>query len=173
MYENDVSAKALGEWLDVSDRTVRELAEKGIAVRTKRGRYDLKQSVINHMRHLREVSAGRGGEKQILDLTAERARLAKEQADGQEMKNAQLRGDLLHVDDVVRNWQDIIRKATSAILAVPDRIAQRHATTPELREALDREIRDTLNDLADYDEGAPSSSCELQAANEIEAIRVG
>lgn len=173
MYENDVSAKALGEWLDASDRTVRDLAEKGIAVRTKRGRYDLKQSVINHMRHLREVSAGRGGEKQILDLTAERARLAKEQADHQEMRNAQMRGDLLHVDDVVRNWQDIIRKATSAVLAVPDRIAQRHTITPELREALDREIRDTLNDLADDEEGAPPGTRQLQAADEIEAQPVG
>lgn len=173
MIENDVSAKALGEWLDASDRTVRELAEKGIAVRTKRGRYDLKQSVINHMRHLREVSAGRGGEKQILDLTAERARLAKEQADAQEMKNAQLRGDLLHVDDVVRNWQDIIRKATSAILAVPDRIAHRHSIPADLREALDREIRETLNDLSNDEEGAPSGTSQLQAAHAVAAEPVG
>lgn len=173
MSENNVSAKALGEWLDTSERTVRELAEKGIAVRTGRGRYDLKQSVINHIRHLREVSAGRGGEKQILDLTAERARLAKEQADGQELKNAQLRGELLHVDEVVANWSDIYRRFTARLVAVSDRITARMSVPAEIAQAFDREIRESLNELADHEEGSPTGRSQPPAADETEPERVG
>lgn len=43
--------------------------------------------------HLREVAAGRGGEN-ALELAAERARLAKEQADKLAMQNAVTRGEL-------------------------------------------------------------------------------
>jgi hypothetical protein len=42
------------------------------------------------------------------DLDRERARLAKEQADGHELKNAQLRGELLPADEVVAGWQNAI-----------------------------------------------------------------
>jgi phage terminase Nu1 subunit (DNA packaging protein) len=173
MSENDVSAKALGEWLDVSDRTIRELAERGIAVRTGRGRYDLKQSVINHTRHLREVSAGRGGENQILDLTAERARESKERADNLALKNEQLRGELLHVDDVVRNWQDILRRVSSSLLSVPERVAARRSVDADIVQAFDREIRDTLNDLADDEDGSPARLEQPAPADEATSERVG
>src|SRR3954464_630052 len=47
------------------------------------------------------------------DLDRERTRLAKEQADGHELKNAQLRGDLLPADEVVAGWAAAIGRARS------------------------------------------------------------
>src|SRR3954451_13323683 len=39
------------------------------------------------------------------DLDRDRARLAREQADGHELRNAQLRGELLPAAEVVAGWQ--------------------------------------------------------------------
>lgn len=85
-----MSARQLGEVLGLNERTVRELVDRGIVNRTGRGRYDLFGSVLAYVEHLRTVAAGRGGEAASYDLTRERARLAKEQADERELKNAAL-----------------------------------------------------------------------------------
>ena len=160
-----VSAKALAEWLGVSDRTVRDLADRGVVVRIDRGRYDLKASVCRYASHLREVAASRGGEDQLLDLTAERARLAKEQADGQAMKNAQLRGDLVAREDVLRGWQDILRKVRSGMLAVTSRVRQRISTIDAAQAAIiDREIRDALEALADGSDHDGDGAVESKTA---------
>jgi phage terminase Nu1 subunit (DNA packaging protein) len=50
-----------------------------------------------------ERSAARAGD---LNLDAERARLAKEQADGQALKNAALRDSLLPAEEVVTAWRE-------------------------------------------------------------------
>jgi len=49
--------------------------------------------LLAYCEHLREVAAGRGGEA-TFELAAERARLAKEQADKVGMQNAERRGEL-------------------------------------------------------------------------------
>lgn len=142
-----VSAKELGQWLGVTDRMVREYADRGIVVRHGRGKYLLQESVTNLLRHLREVSAGRGGADAQLDLTTEKARLAKEQADGQELKNKQLRGELVLAADVEREWSDILRGVRAGVLAVPSRVRAAVGLTPEQATELDAELRRTLTDL--------------------------
>lgn len=143
-----VGAREVADWIGASDRTVRELADKGIAVRVGRGKYDLRETIRNYSAHMREVSAGRGGETQILDLTEQRARLAKEQADGQEIKNAQLRGELVSAVEVARQWEDMIRTAAAAMLAVPSRCADRLSLERFQTEVIDREIREALEALS-------------------------
>lgn len=148
--ENIVTAKVVGDWLGVSDRTISDLAIRGQAKKIGRGKYDLRETVRLYTAHLREVAAHRGGEAQILDLTQERARLAREQADGQELKNKQTRGDLVAREDVTRGWQDICRKIRSGMLAVTSRVRQRISTIDAAQAAIiDREIRDALEALAD------------------------
>src|SRR5688500_17296824 len=105
-----VGSGELADYLGVSSQSIAAFANDGKVVRISRGKYDLKASVQTYTAHLREVAAARGGEAQILDLTQERARLAKEQADGQELKNRQLRRELLPAADVEREWSDILRK---------------------------------------------------------------
>ena len=95
------------------------------------------------------MASGRGGEEQVYELTAERARLAKEQADAHEMKNAISRGQLVEADHVRREWSDILRKVRAAILASPSRLRQRlpHLTAHDV-EAMDGELRRALSEAA-------------------------
>lgn len=166
-----VSAKALGQWLDVTDRMVREYADKGIVIRSGRGKYLLQESVTNLVKHLREVSAGRGGETQILDLTAERARLAKEQADAQALKNAQLRGELVHSDAVQAEWTDMIRLMRSNMLAVPARCRQRNnGFGPAETDLIRREITEALEAIANDRDHASAIAGDGDASAEKEAV---
>lgn len=163
--ENIVTAKVVGDWLGVSDRTISDLAIRGQAKKIGRGQYDLRETVQLYTAHLREVAAGRGGEKQILDLNQERARLAREQADGQELKNAQTRGDLVAREDVLRGWQDILRKVRSGMLAVTSRVRQRISTIDAAQAAIiDREIRDALEALADGSDHDGDGAVESKTA---------
>lgn len=173
MNNEPVSAKVLAEWLAVSDRMVREWADRGIVIRTGRGRYALQESVTNVVRHLREVSAGRGGETQILDLTAERARLAKEQADAQALKNATLRGELVRSQDVVAEWADMVRLMRSNMLAVPARCRQRNSAfgTAET-ELIRREITEALEAIANDRDHAPASAGDGEASAAKEVVRL-
>ncbi|MGR3464074.1 DNA packaging protein [Limimaricola sp.] len=147
--EINVSGRDLAAVLGISDRAVRELHERGLVVKEARGRYALLASVTAYTEHLRGVASGRGDEALVYDLTRERARLAKEQADERELRNASLRGDLVSAEDVKREWANVIRTVRSKILAVPSRVRQSLAhLTPHDVEAIDTELRRALEDVA-------------------------
>jgi phage terminase Nu1 subunit (DNA packaging protein) len=146
--KGEVSAKELAELFGISDRSVRELHDRGITKKSGRGRYLLTESVQLYTAHLRGVAAGRGGEDGVLDLTVQRARLAKEQADSQALKNATQRNEMVPAIEVERGWTTVCRRVRNAMLAVPSRVRQ---TLPHLTaydaSVIDREVRDALSEL--------------------------
>jgi phage terminase Nu1 subunit (DNA packaging protein) len=150
MSEGQVTGKVLASMLGVTDRALRDFAERGLVVKTGRGTYELAASIRRYCEHMREVAAGRGGEEGVLDLTAERARLAKEQADAQALKNAVAREELLPAADVERQWREVLAGVRSRMLAVPSRTRQAlpHLTASEVT-IIDREVRDALMEVAD------------------------
>ena len=137
--------------LGVSLDRITSLTNEGTVIKVGRGQYDLNASVRNYCGRLRGAASGRGGEEQILDLTKERARLAKEQADGAAMKNAQLRGEFVSADEVERGWASILRRVQARLMAVPSRVRQVEHFSQSQVSAIDREIRDALTELASAD----------------------
>lgn len=146
-----IGGKDLCELLALSSGALTDLKKRGIAVHLGHDAYDLKATVNAYVKNLRSVAAGWGDEGQAVNLTAERARLAKEQADAQAIKNAKLRGELVEAADVERAWQDILRQVRARIMAVPSRLKQSQALSAEDGEALDRELRDALTELGNAD----------------------
>jgi phage terminase Nu1 subunit (DNA packaging protein) len=105
--------------------------------------------------HLDRMAASAGE----LDLDAERARLAKEQADGQALKNEALRESLIPTAEVTAGWaaaQAVVRKICTEMVidTVPKLLAAiSSAATPEkaeraAREILTKNIDAALNELA-------------------------
>jgi phage terminase Nu1 subunit (DNA packaging protein) len=92
------------------------------------------------------------------ELDQERARLAKEQADGHELKNAALRGGLLPAEEVVAGWQAAIGRARSLMLGIASAapvtlMMLAKGSAPEdaeraIREDLTRRIDAALTELA-------------------------
>jgi phage terminase Nu1 subunit (DNA packaging protein) len=92
------------------------------------------------------------GLKKPLDLESERARLAREQADAQELKNAQARGELLPANEVEGLWQSAAGRCRSILLGIPNSSAERIvliARREETAEAAARAVRDLLTGQID------------------------
>lgn len=88
----------------------------------------------------------------ILDLTKERARLAKEQADAQELKNAKERGEVLPLDKIKETWARIVVACRTRFLALPDRLAQMLETCESIedrRALIDAEVKTILIALSE------------------------
>ncbi|MBB4120217.1 terminase small subunit [Martelella radicis] len=137
--------------LAISSARLRTLARDGICIRTRPGRYDFWKSLHNYLARLRlhAERAGRpsaGGD----DLRAEKLRLMKAQAEREETKNAALRGELIEVEAVTREWQAVLRDVRAAMLAVPSRFGADHPhLTPNDISDLNSEIKNGLEGLAD------------------------
>ena len=99
------------------------------------------------------------GEDEAPDIGAERARLAKEQADAQALKNAAMRSELLPADEVVAGWQDAIGRCRALLLGIPPassatlvllaRGGEAECAERAIRAHLTRVIDHALNELAD------------------------
>lgn len=147
-----IGGKDLCDLLALSSGALTDLKQRQIAVHLSHDVYDLEATVQNYVRHLRAVASGRGGEEQSLTLTGERARLARAQADAQEVKNAKLRGELVEASEVLQGWADILRQVRARILAVPARIRADHPDIDgQTVTALDRALRDALTELGNAD----------------------
>ena len=129
-----------------------KMIDKGIVTKQGRSQYDLDTVRKEYILHIREVAAGRfkAGE---LDLQAERARLAKEQADAKEMENAVERGDLVYIEDVAKQVEGQMTKVRTKLLAIPTKFApELHAmaTAREVQLALEQAITEALHELVGY-----------------------
>jgi phage terminase Nu1 subunit (DNA packaging protein) len=132
-----VSGLALARWLGVTDKTVRELAKAGIAVRGGRGLYKLEESVRRYCEHVRRTASQRGGEASLAKMRDERIRIAKGQADALALKNAAARGEMLYAAAVEAEWSGVLRNVRAGMLAVPSRAGarlptRRRTTSPKL-----------------------------------------
>ncbi|WP_417272209.1 DNA packaging protein [Celeribacter halophilus] len=135
--------------LGVTPAVLTDLKRKGIAVHCGRDAWDLTATVSGYCAHLRGTASGRGGEEHVNTLTAERARLAKEQADAQALKNARARGELIEADAVTREWADVLRGVRARVLAVSSKVRQRlgHLTSEDVAE-IDAILREALTEAA-------------------------
>jgi phage terminase Nu1 subunit (DNA packaging protein) len=147
-----IGGKDLCALLDLSSGALTDLKKRGIAVHLGHDAYDLEATVRAYVRSLRSVAAGWGTEDQAATLTTERARLAREQADAQAIKNAKLRGELVEAAAVESAWADVLRQVRARILAVPPRLRQVLDLGHGDAETIDRELRDALSELGHADD---------------------
>lgn len=144
----------VGAHLQMNSSSVKALIDKGVITKKGRGQYDLEQARREYILHVREVAAGRY-KVGDLDLQAERARLAKEQADAKEMENAVERGDLVYIEDVAKQIENQLTKVRTRLLAVPTKVApEAHAcaTMREVQATIEQAIIEALNELVGYTE---------------------
>lgn len=148
--------------IGVSAKYVQDLIRDGVLERKSRGLYDLDECRDAYISKLREKAAGRAGSGE-LDLVAERARLAKEQADAKEMENAVERGDLVYIEDVAKQVENQFTKVRTRLLGVPTKVAPEvHAcaTTREVQSVIEQAIVEALNELVGYAEKGSSEEAE-------------
>lgn len=132
--------------LGMNPLNVGKYIKAGIITAKPKGEYDLDEVTLEFIKHLREKAAGRS-----TDLSEERARLAKEQADGKEMENAITRGELVYIDDISSRFENALIRVRTRLLAIPTEIAPEvvsSASVVEAQETIERAILGALNELA-------------------------
>lgn len=142
----------LADLLGITANRIRTLTRDGILHRVAPARYSRREAVQAYCTNLRK-QVGRAGRPALADsdpLKVEKLRLAKEQADALELKNAASRSEVVKADLVERAWSGILRDLRAALLAVPSRVGSRlpSLVAHDIAE-IDAEIRATLEGLAD------------------------
>jgi phage terminase Nu1 subunit (DNA packaging protein) len=113
--------------------------------------FDLKASVAKYIGHLR-VSIPHGAARNLTaKAAAERARLAKVQADKFEIANKLKLGALVEASEVETEWSGVLRTVQAGMLAVPSRVAARlpHLTPHDVGE-IDAEVRAVLTEVGTH-----------------------
>ncbi|MDO5633086.1 MAG: DNA packaging protein [Paracoccus sp. (in: a-proteobacteria)] len=141
----------LADLLGIAASQVRTKTRECRLVKAGNARWDVRQSLVRYLDHLRGIAArtGPGVGAPSDDYKAERLRLAKQQADKIEIQNEQARGELVRSADVEREWANVLRDVRSTMLAVSSRVGAKlpHLTAHDISE-IDREIKAALEGLA-------------------------
>jgi phage terminase Nu1 subunit (DNA packaging protein) len=143
----------IAKHIGVTPKYVQDLINEGVIDRKDRGTYDINECRDAYIKKLREAAAGRANSGD-LNLTDERARLAKEQADAKEMENSITRGELVYIEDVAKRVEVALSKVKIKILAIPTKVAPEAAAADDAKEVqalIERHIIEALNELAGID----------------------
>tara|TARA_Y100000114_G_scaffold142343_1_gene148853 strand:- start:5362 stop:5829 length:468 start_codon:yes stop_codon:yes gene_type:complete len=140
--------------LGIDQAVLSRLIKESILDKQDRGKYDVDAVRLQYLKHIRNLA---GNNNNNLELGAERARLAKEQADAKEMENAVERGDLVYIEKVAKQFEQQLTKARNKLLAAPTKVAaEAHAaaTVKEVREIIEEAIIEALDELVGYNKEA-------------------
>jgi len=143
--------------LDISTRAVTDWDLKGVLVRSGRG-YETIPSIHAYIGALRQ----RATEKQSTtgrSLSDERAESERVARQINEIKLAQLRGDVLTVEEVTSSWSRFAAAVKGAVMAIPSKARSviPHLT-PHDAETMRDLCRDMLSELAEEVEAAVVSA---------------
>jgi len=100
-------------------------------------------------RALREV--GYSSDGKAYDLKAEQARLNHHTANVKGLEEAELRGELLRADEVLKEWQGVVGNIRARLLALPSKLAAQAygaRSRGELQRLLQEGVNEALADLA-------------------------
>ena len=114
------SNAALARVVGLTERTIAGKKGQG-SLPVRDGKIDLAALIRLGMGAAASGHSGADGED--LDLNAERARKAKEEADKLEMQNAQMRGELLARDDVNAAVVGAFARVRARLIGVPSKVA--------------------------------------------------
>lgn len=137
--------------LELAPRTIREWMDRGVIPHDCPDSLTAAKALIRHYQGVvsGHRSSGAGG-GEILDLTEERAKLAKAQAETAELRNAELRGELIRRDELVSTWSSHVLSWKERVRAIPaSATVHIPAFTAAMGRALLALIDETLVELAD------------------------
>lgn len=179
--ERNLTQVEIAAHLDMSDRRLRELLAE---LHLDHKRHSLADIRVAYIRRLREEAAGRQADSDEADLPLERALLAREQREGQRIKNEVARGTFAPIDLL----SDVLATASQAIVDRLDQIpgalrracpdlpaAARDTVMNELASARNEWVRQTESLLADLladtdqpvdDEPGPPDATSEEPADE-------
>ena len=152
----EVTEKELSEYLGLSDRRIRQLFKQGILIKSQRGKYDLKASVLGYINSLRDKEKNKDEALEKLKISNEAEKLTHERLKKRrtELQVLQIEKKLHAQEDVEYFWNTMVQAAKSRITAIPVKLAPQLVgieDRKEIQSILKMEIGDALNEISNYD----------------------
>lgn len=151
-----VGSKVLESLFGVKDRTIRDLADKGIIKRDSHGKYLFWNSAKSYITALKVSNAGKNtkteDDESELDLDTERALHEHVKRQITDIKLQLIKGQVHKAEDVEKVMTDMFAKFKSKMTALPSKLAKRleGKSRTEIQKILKKEIDNALVELAAY-----------------------
>jgi phage terminase Nu1 subunit (DNA packaging protein) len=152
-----VSSKTLEALFGVADRTIRDLADKGIVKRDSHGKYLFWNSAKGYITALKVTNAGKNGiktedEEELIDLYTEKAQHERLKKEITEIKLLLIKGKVHKAEDVEAVMTDMFEKFKSKMTALPSKLAKKleGKSRIQIQQILKKEIDNALVELASY-----------------------
>lgn len=126
-----LNTEQMAALLDLSPQRLRELTRRGVVPKAGHGRFDPAQAVPAYCRNLREQAAGRAGDGEGLELSAERAKLARSQRIKTDLEIATTRRALVPAAEAEEAGRRLASIIVSALDNLPLRLADELAGTTD------------------------------------------
>jgi hypothetical protein len=141
-----ITAKDLGKIIGISERRVNQIVtEKHTFDRELNGKFDVAKCVEAYYHDLFHTG---------LDLDRERALHEIVKREKTELLVAKMKGELHEAADVEKALTDMVITFRNKILGIPSKVAPLlvgQKNIGKIREIIDKEVREALTELSDYD----------------------
>ena len=152
----EVTEVELAEYLGLSTRRIRQLFKEGVVIKSQRGKYDLKNSVLGYINSIRQQEKKKDVDLEKLKISREAESLMHERLKKRktELVVLEMEKKLHRSEDVEYFWNSMVLAAKSRLTSIPVKCAPLLVgieDRKEIQAILKREVSDALNELADYD----------------------
>lgn len=145
------TSAAVARYLDMTERNVRTLRDKGILTEYKPGLYDLQKATKQYINFLRKKNPEA---EEKVDYNTERAKLVRAKRENQELE-LQLRKNELHTtEDIEKIVTDTLVNFRTRLLAIPAKLSlilAKKKDQTEIFKLMKAAIDETLEELSDFD----------------------
>lgn len=145
------TAAAVARRLDMTERNVRTLRDKGVLTEYKPGLYDLEAATRQYINFLRKKNPDA---EEKVDYNTERAKLVRAKREGQELE-LQLRKNEVHTtEDVESVMTDMLIRFRTRLMAIPAKLSPtltKKTEEVEIFKLLKAAVDEALEELAGYD----------------------
>ncbi len=142
---------ALARRLNMTERNVRLLRDKGVLTEYKPGIYDLQTATIQYINFLRQKNPEA---EEKVDYNTERAKLVRAKRESEELE-LQIRKNELHTTvDIEKALTDILVNFRTKLMAVPAKLSPimaKKKDETEIFKLMKAAIDETLEELSDFD----------------------
>lgn len=143
---------AVAKALDLTSRRIQQLVKDGILPTPVKGNYDLSACIRAYEKYMHERQITKSSKHS--DLTAEKLRLLRAQADKAEFEMQVLEGKYIAVNEIDQIWSGLVIAFRTKMLALPNNVARQLMTLENdfnaIVKLLQDEIHQALTELSNY-----------------------
>jgi predicted NAD/FAD-dependent oxidoreductase len=141
---------AVARWLNLTERRVRQLKDKGVITEYRPGLYDLQAANHQYINYLRKSNPDT--EEQV-DYNTERAKLVRAKRENEELELQLRKNEIHYSEEVERIITDMLIRFKTRLMAIPAKqspVLAKKDNQTEIFKLLKGAINEALEELADF-----------------------